>query len=508
MMFSRVPEPLAYAKALLEKYVSLSQTTDDAALLGAFVNSLSELSGCELAQLYQLDATHTSLGMTAECLNGNWQPREAQSLPADYNAEQLLQFVLCQNRVICLGELSGSLHETSFLPRRIKPWESLLCVPLVDRQQAVEGVMLCASHQHLDLQGFADSFSQLGSLFVSHLQLLRRLLRLKPERQASVVKPPSAKAYGLIGNSTAMRRVNSLISKVLHSPYTVLLRGETGSGKELVARAIHDCGPRRSKKFIVQNCAALPENLLESELFGYRRGAFTGADRNRAGLFDAANGGTLLLDEVGDMPLSLQAKLLRVLQEGEIRPLGSNDTYKVNVRIIAATHRDLSALVGTGQFREDLYYRLAQFPIELPALRDRADDILLLARHFAERACVFLKRDPVSWSSAALDHLSSYAFPGNVRELKGLVERALLLCEGRELLVEHFSLRLDAIPRRSGLSLRERLDQVERRLLLDCLHKHEGNQTNAARELGLPRRTFLYRLGRLSIGLGSVDPLT
>jgi hypothetical protein len=153
---------------------------------------------------------------------------------------------------------------------------------------------------------------------------------------------PSISGYGLIGKSAAMRQTHSLISKVLHSPYTVLLRGETGTGKEVVARAIHDCGPRRSQAFIVQNCAAFPENLLESELFGYRKGAFTGADRDRPGLFDAANGGTLLLDEIGDMPLSLQAKLLRVLQEGEIRPLGSNDTHKIDVRIIAATHRDLS----------------------------------------------------------------------------------------------------------------------------------------------------------------------
>lgn len=504
-MFACVPQPLAYAEALLAQFASLSRASDGAALLGAFVRGLTELSGCELAQVYLLDATHTRLGMNAECLKGNLQPRESQSLPADYNAEQLLQFVLCQNRVICLSGLSGSLHETSFLPGQVKPWESLLCVPLVNRLEAVEGVLLCASHQNLDLQGFADSFRQLGSFVIGHLHLLQRLRRPSTEQQALPVSAPSASGYGLIGTSAAMRQVYSLISKVLHSPYTVMLRGETGTGKELVARAIHDCGPRRSKGFVVQNCAALPENLLESELFGYRKGAFTGADRDRSGLFDAANGGTLLLDEVGDMPLSLQAKLLRVLQEGEIRPLGSNETHKVDVRIIAATHRDLSALVSAGQFREDLYYRLAQFPIELPALRDREEDILVLARHFADRACAFLQRDEVSWSSAVLDHLSCYAFPGNVRELKGLVERALLLCEGNELLVEHFSLRVDALPRGSSLNLRERLDQVERSLVLDCLRKNDGNQTNAARELGLPRRTFIYRLGRLNINVSSAD---
>lgn len=506
-MFTQVPQPLVYAEALLAQFASLSRAADGAALLGDFVRGLAELSGCELTQLYLLDATHTCLGMNAECLNGILQPREAASLPADYNGEQLLQFALCQSRVVCLSELSGSLHETSFLPPQAMPWQSLLCVPLVNQQKAVEGLLVCASRRHIDLQGFADSLGQLGSFVLGQLHLLQRLRQpIGDTRLPAKISVPSASGYGLIGKSSAMRQTYSLISKVLHSPYTVLLRGETGTGKEVVARAIHDCGPRRSQAFIVQNCAAFPENLLESELFGYRKGAFTGADRDRAGLFDAANGGTLLLDEIGDMPLSLQAKLLRVLQEGEIRPLGSNDTHKIDVRIIAATHRDLSVLVSEGKFREDLYYRLAQFPIELPALRQREGDILDLARHFADKACSFLQRDAVCWSDAALDHLSGYAFPGNVRELKGLVERAVLLCEGGELLAEHFSLRMEAMPEdSSGLNLRERLEQVERSLLLDCLRKNDGNQTLAARELGLPRRTLLYRLGRLNINLGDFD---
>ncbi len=504
-MFTGVPEPLAYAQALLTQFAHLSQASDGSALLGAFAHGLADLSGCELAQVYLLDATHTRLELIAECLNGDLQPSEARSLPVDYNAGQLLQFVLCQNRMICLSKLSGSLHDTRFLPGQLKPWESLLCVPLVSCPEAVEGVLLCASHQHLDLQGFVDSFNQLGSFVIGHLHLLQRLSQSGIEQHRPPSSASNAQGYGLIGASAAMHQVRSLIGKILNSTCSVLLHGETGTGKELAARAIHDCGPRNAKSFIVQNCAALPENLLESELFGYRKGAFTGADRDRSGLFDAANGGTLLLDEVGDMPLSLQAKLLRVLQEGEVRPLGSNATHKVDVRIIAATHRDLPALVRAGQFREDLYYRLAQFPIELPALRHRQEDILALARHFAKRACAVLQRDGVSWSSALLDQLCSYAFPGNVRELKGLVERALLLCEGNELRVEHFFLCGDALPRSSSLNLRERLDQLERSLMLECLRRNDGNQTNAARELGLPRRTFLYRLGRLNINDGHAD---
>jgi sigma-54-dependent transcriptional regulator len=505
VMFSSVPQPLTYAEALLTQFADLSRITDGTALLGAFAHALTELSACELAQLYLLDATRTRLEISAECFNGQFQSREVASLPVDYSTEQVLQFSLCQNQVMCLTGLSGGLYDISFLPVCNQSWESLLCLPFVNGDGGVDGVLLCASTRHLDLAGFAKSIGQLGTFVLSHLHFLQHTLRPGSAPLPKRVDAPSANGYGLIGQSTAMRQVYRLISKVLPSTCTVLLRGETGTGKELVAQAIHDYGPRHSRAFIVQNCAALPEHLLESELFGYRKGAFTGADRDRVGLFDAANGGTLLLDEVGDMPLSLQVKLLRVLQEGEIRPLGSTSTHKVDVRIVAATHRDLLALVDVGKFREDLYYRLAQFPIELPALRERAADIQLLARHFADKACARMLRGPVSWPSKVVDHLCSYAFPGNVRELKGVVERALLLCDGDELLVEHFGLRVDAVSAHNCSSLRERLDQVERSLMLDCLRKNDGNQTNAARELGLPRRTFLYRLGRLNIHRRSAD---
>ena len=503
-MFTHVDQPLVYAQTLLTHFMHLAQAPDHEALVGGFVQGVAGLSGCELVQLYVLDATHTRLGLSAQYLNGHAHTREGQSVPADYNGEQLLQFALCQNRVVCLSDLNTRLHELSFLPAGVV-WNALLCVPLLNQKQTVEGVLLCASQRQQDLNGFAESLAQLGSFVLGQLHVQHALRLSSGDVPAPLVSEPSVSGYGLIGESPVMRETYSLISKVLHSPYTVLLLGETGSGKEVVARAIHDYGPRRSKPFIVQNCAAFPENLLESELFGFRKGAFTGADCDRRGLFDAANGGTLLLDEIGDMPLSLQAKLLRVLQEGEIRPLGSNDTHTIDVRIIAATHRDLAVLVSEGKFREDLYYRLAQFPIELPPLRLREGDILVLARHFAKKACAFLRRDVLHWSQAALDHLAAYPFPGNVRELKGLVERAVLLCEGRELMPEHFARRADLALEGSSLSLRERLEQVERSWVLDCLRKNDGNQTLAARELGLPRRTLLYRMERLNVQVGERD---
>ncbi|MFC2971296.1 sigma 54-interacting transcriptional regulator [Azotobacter bryophylli] len=506
-MFAQIPQPLRYAEALLTQHASLTRSASVEALLGRLVQAAAQLTGCELSQLYLLDDSHTRLTLSAEWLDGLLQPREAASLPSDYDGEQLLQYCLCQNRVLSLSELDGSLHQTGFLPGGARSWRSLLCLPLSDAGARIRGLLLCASAQSRELQGFASSLGHLGGCAISHLQLLQRLRRPHDQDQDGAngeIVTPCASGYGLIGDGASMRAVYRLIGKVLHNPVSVLLTGETGTGKELAARAIHDCGLRRSRAFVVQNCASLPENLLESELFGYRKGAFTGADRDRPGLFDAADGGTLFLDEIGDMPLLLQAKLLRVLQEGEVRPLGSLETHRVDVRIVAATHRDLRALVAEGRFREDLFYRLSHFPIELPPLRERGEDILRLARHFADKACAFLQRDVCRWSDAALEHLASYAFPGNVRELKGLVERAVLLCEGGELLPEHFNLRPDPLGCDSTLNLRERMERIERSLLLDCLRKNNGNQSQAARELGLPRRTLLYRMERLNISPSDV----
>lgn len=489
---------LRHAEFLLERYADLARALNAESLLGRLVETAARLSDCRLSQIYLLDATHTRLMLAAEWCDGLLQPGEAASLSSDYDGEQLLQYCLCQNRTLCLAELDTSLHASGFLPNIQETWRSLLCQPLQDEHQRVVGLLLVAHTQSKDLQGFSASLAQLGTFGIAQLHLLQRLRTSGKEVSTVMPSSPCASGYGLIGDSLHMRAVYQLIGKVLHSPVSVLLTGETGTGKDLVARAIHDCGYRRSKAFVVQNCAALPEHLLESELFGYRKGAFTGAEQDRTGLLDAADGGTLFLDEIGDMPLLLQAKLLRVLQEGEVRPLGSTKTHKVDVRIIAATHRNLRAQVEDGRFREDLFYRLSNFPIELPALRERGEDILRLARHFADKGCAFLQRDLCRWSDAALELLASYAFPGNVRELKAMVERAVLLCEGSELLPEHFNFRVET-GLDSSMNLRERMERVERSLLMDCLRKNGGNQSQAARELGLPRRTLLYRMERLNI---------
>ncbi|AZE94373.1 sigma-54-dependent transcriptional regulator [Pseudomonas orientalis] len=500
----QLPDPLAHASALLDCFTRIGLNTDVASLPGACVSAAAQLSHCELTQLYRLDEATGRLDLIAQHLTTT--PALAVAAAGiDLQQVALLRDTVDHGAAISVDDVQSSPYDTAFLPALASPWRTLLSVPLFNRLNAVTGVLLCAAQRPAALRGYACSLGQFGSFALHQLALLRSL-RWVPAVAPQGREVPPTGTYGLIGSSAAMVQTCQLISKVLHTRYTVLLRGETGTGKEVVARAIHLAGPRAAKAFVVQNCAAFPEGLLESELFGYRKGAFTGAERNHAGLFDAAHGGTLLLDEIGDMPLSLQAKLLRVLQEGEVRPLGASAAHKVDVRIIAATHRDLAAMVAEGSFREDLYYRLAQFPIQLPALRERDGDVLQLARHFADEACASLGRTPVQWSNIALDQLSSHSFPGNVRELKCLVERAVLLCDNNVILPVHLSLPQPlAVTAADDVTLRQRMERVERVFLLDCLHKNRGNRTRTARELGVARRTLLYRLARLNIACGDAS---
>ncbi len=237
-------------------------------------------------------------------------------------------------------------------------------------------------------------------------------------------------ADGMVGNSAPIREVTRMVDAVAYSAATVLVTGESGTGKELVARALHARSPRKGHPFVALNCGALTETLLESELFGHVKGAFTGAQRDQKGLFDAADGGTIFLDEIGDIPLATQVRLLRVLQEGEIKRVGSADSVKVDVRIIAATHRDLPKLVKAGKFREDLFYRLNVINIPLPALRERVEDIPLLAHHFLRRYAERLAKKVRALSPEAIELLCGYRWPGNVRELENAVERAVVLCRG------------------------------------------------------------------------------
>jgi transcriptional regulator with PAS, ATPase and Fis domain len=287
---------------------------------------------------------------------------------------------------------------------------------------------------------------------------------------------------------------------------TVLLTGETGTGKELFARAIHEQSPRRAAPFIAVNCAAFPEALLESELFGHTKGAFTGADRDNAGLFEAANGGTLFLDEIGETTRPFQAKLLRVLQEREVRPIGNSRTRRVDVRVIAATNRNLRREASDAQFRPDLYYRLAVFPIHVPPLRERSLDILPLANHFLRLHAIHDARIETTLSAEARRLLQSYAWPGNVRELENEIQRALTLADpGSELTPAQFSAGLRAVLDpvhavvQPGESLRETLARVETWLIRRALEANSGRRTATARLLGITREGLYKKMQRYGI---------
>jgi len=302
----------------------------------------------------------------------------------------------------------------------------------------------------------------------------------------------------LVGAQTGLRRSVDLARKVLDTETTVLLLGETGTGKELFARLIHDNGPRRAARFVAQNCGALPESLLESELFGHARGAFTGAVAQRKGLFEEADKGTIFLDEVGEMSPAMQLRLLRVLQEGEIRRVGVSAPRKVDVRVLAATNADLEADVEAGRFRKDLYYRLSVFPILLPPLRDRAEDIPTLAEYFLRVYRERARRAVPSISPEALRCLRAYPFPGNVRELENEIERAVALAEpGQPIGPEHLSdrLRNGAERTASPQTLNEAIERLKRRMIEDALREC-GSRTRAAEQLGLSRQSLQQMLRR------------
>jgi len=307
----------------------------------------------------------------------------------------------------------------------------------------------------------------------------------------------------ITGRSAAMQEIFSTITRVAPTRATVLLAGESGVGKDLIARAIHFHSPRRDRPFVKINCTALPENLMESELFGYEKGAFTGAAQTKPGKFEQADSGTVLLDEIGDVPASIQVKLLRVLQEREIERLGSNKTLHIDVRVIAATNSDLRAALEQGTFREDLYYRLNVVPISIPPLRARREDIQFLAEHFVRTFGADNASPVQSITEAAIKKLTEYHWPGNVRELQNVIERSLVLCSGTTL--DAGDIKLETAPRpraQTGEHLLPdgmTLDEYEQSIIREALQRAEGNKSQAARLLGLTRNALRYRLAQMGL---------
>ena len=301
----------------------------------------------------------------------------------------------------------------------------------------------------------------------------------------------------LIGAGKAMQSVRQLIQKVAPTNSTVLILGETGTGKELAARAVHDQSVRVDMPFVAVNCGALPESLIESELFGHRKGAFTGADDQRVGLFEVAHHGTVFLDEIGELPKSMQAKLLRVLESGEIRRVGDNESFHVDVRIVCATHRNLTEMVAGGDFREDLWFRINTFEIRLPPLRERIGDISDLAVHLLKRFVPALRSDDIPFSPEALEILESHDWHGNVRELANVIEHATILCDRLPITADHLPGRFTASPSRgrpksAQLTMRE----IEFQAIYEAIDRNEGSKPKAAEELGISLKTLYNKLNQ------------
>lgn len=342
------------------------------------------------------------------------------------------------------------------------------------------------------------------------------------ETEVRVLKKELVREYSfqnMIGNSPAMHTIFDLIRRVSQAPTNVLITGESGTGKEVIAKAIHYNGPLKDKPFVTINCGAIPENLMESEMFGHKKGSFTGAITDKAGLFEVADGGTLFLDEVGELPVSIQVKLLRAIQERVIRRVGATDDMKVDVRIIAATNRNLEEMVSKGTFRQDLFYRLNVINIKSPALRDRAEDVPLLASHFLKKYNDKLNKSIASISTEAMEILKNYSYPGNVRELENMIERTVALEAGSTILPESLPPMVNTSSGRkmassheiemgeNGLDLDKVMGQIEKELLVKAIHSAGGVKKKAAKLLHISFRSMRYRIEKYNLGIVGDDEL-
>ena len=400
--------------------------------------------------------------------------------------------------VLTFDALSDDRFEssTSIIAQKIL---SIICVPLRYQENIIGAVYLDSTKSRKTFSEDALKFLTIfGSLAAIALHNAQRFTSLQKENLHLRQEVASTHLFaGIIGESAAWKKVMEIVQRVLDVDVAVLITGESGTGKELIARTIHDNGPRSAKPFVAVNCSAIPEQLLESELFGYMKGAFTGANSDKKGLFEFADGGTIFLDEIGEMPMLLQAKLLRVLQEKEIRRVGDNASRKINVRVIAATNKELQSEVKEKRFREDLYFRLNVVGIHLPPLRDRIDDIPVLARTFFQRSCKEHNRDLKGIDADAMKVLMTHPWQGNVRELNNVIERAVVLCTHPTITAA--DLMLDSVVTipadRNALTL----EDFERQIISATLKEMNGNRTRTAEKLGVSLRWLQYRIKEWNI---------
>jgi two-component system response regulator PilR (NtrC family) len=411
------------------------------------------------------------------------------------NLEEARMLLEQRDYGLCLTDMKLPDGSGIDLVRHIAQFKPGLPVAVITAYGSAENAVAALKAGAFDYLSKPISLKQLRPLIESALRLTTTSNAKADQQQP------------LFGESTPIRQVRAMIEKLARSQAPVHISGESGTGKELAARLIHASGPRREGPFVPVNCGALPENLIESEFFGYRKGAFTGATQDREGFFQAATGGTLFLDEVADLPLPMQVKLLRAIQEKKVRKIGSTQEEPVDVRIISATHRNLAQMLENGEFRQDLYYRLNVIELKMPALREMPEDIPRLAQRILEKQAATLGMDVPAVSNEAEAALAQHAFPGNVRELENVLERALALCDGEtiteaDLYLENGS----GTPKTSSMAvpgdmpLPEYLESLEKQAILDALEKTNNNRTAAAKLLGVSFRALRYRLAKLGLG--------
>lgn len=424
-----------------------------------------------------LDLTLARMGLQADCVGSLAEAR---------------RMLASQRYQLCLTDMRLPDGEGLDLVRHIAEAVADLPVAVITAYGSAENAVSALKAGAFDYIAKPVSLEQLRGMVKSALDLP------SPDPGGDMSGQP-----GLLGDSPAIEQVRRLIDRVARSQAPVHVTGESGSGKELAARLIHNLGARRDRAFVPVNCGAIPENLMESEFFGYRKGAFTGASDDREGFFQVADGGTLFLDEVAELPLTMQVKLLRAIQEKRVRKVGATGEEGVDVRVICATHQDLKALVEQGRFRQDLFYRLNVIELRMPALRECRDDIPTLALRILERLARTAGLTPPPLTPPALEALQSYPFPGNVRELENVLERALALMTGDCIDAVDLNLAPAQLPGISattvGGSLQDHLDHVERQSILDALTQSNNNRTAAARLLGVTFRSLRYRMARLGM---------
>lgn len=455
-------------------------------LLKSILRIAMEVIGAERGFILMLDERQQLALRIAQNLS------EAQASDLSQVSQSVLQQVMETGEpIICFDALADDRFQGA-QSIQIQRIQSIAAVPLTIKTRPIGAIYLDSVQRRAGFKPeslpFITAFAHQAAIAIENAQLYAALREENRLLKKQIQQAQSFKE--IVGRSLAMKQVFELMESVVDSDVTVLISGESGTGKELVARALHYNGPRKDKPFIALFCGALPENLLESELFGHKKGAFTGAISDKKGLFEAADGGSFFLDEIGDLSPKIQTELLRVIQEGEIKRVGENQVRYVNVRIIAATNKNLEELVQAGLFREDLYYRLNVIKIELPPLRKREGDIPLLANYFLTKHAAKTRKQVQGISPEAMKRLMSYHWPGNVRELENTIERALLLTKDIFIQPENLQLPEPEIKLPEKMSLKD----FERQIVQKTLAENDNNISRTAEQLGVSRRWLHYRI--------------